>query len=577
TDMTTWPWYRSDALGVAIQHLPGWQLSTEENGVVLMDAPTNAAATAFVTLAAYPNPDDLPLPELLAAVWGGAAADFALRPVQSGPHAAHLTADLPFAGGALTALLPADGRFLAVSLSPYSLANPTPAQAFHEQIFHGMLATLQLLPPGQPTPAPPPGLGRGNSRSPVISADGRFVAFLSDGPLTANAPGGVANVFIRDTNLGQTELISRDVDGRALTIPVYGMTMSANAQVVAYYSFAGNIVLGDELDCGSAEQPISCEDLFIVDRLAGTTERVPLGRPQGLGADHTLALSADGRFVAYGHAGNLWLYDRGTQTAEPLLAGVNGGGANDAIFAPRFAADGRTLAFVTRASNLLVNDANATYDVFVLELDSGQIQRVSVATDGTEADNRSGVHSFVETFDGAVDISANGRFVAFSSAAANLSAEATAACPDYRGPDRPCLNLYLHDRVTGETRLITRQSNGDSYVPALSADGRFVAFTSNATTLSPYAISCQGGSLIGCPAVYLYDQELGTNTLLSIGPNMAVANAPSGDAGLSADGRYLVFASPADNLVPGDANETWDIFRLDRETGDLTLISLANP
>ncbi|MCB0058728.1 MAG: hypothetical protein KDE45_16945, partial [Caldilineaceae bacterium] len=93
----------------------------------------------------------------------------------------------------------------------------------------------------------------------------------------------------------------------------------------------------------------------------------------------------------------------------------------------------------------------------------------------------------------------------------------------------------------------------------------------------PYAISCQGGSLIGCPAVYLYDQELGTNTLLSIGPNMAVANAPSGDAGLSADGRYLVFASPADNLVPGDANETWDIFRLDRETGDLTLISLANP
>ncbi|MCB0058729.1 MAG: SpoIIE family protein phosphatase, partial [Caldilineaceae bacterium] len=370
---------------------------------------------------------------------------------------------LLFRPGVGVQALPADGRFLAVSLSPYSLANPTPAQAFHEQIFHGMLATLQIWPPGQPTPPPPLGLSWGSSRSPIISADGRFVAFLSAGPLTANAPGGVANVFIRDTNLGQTELISRDVDGRALTIPVYGMTMSANAQVVAYYSFAGNIVLGDELDCGSAEQPISCEDLFIVDRLAGTTERVPLGRPQGLGADHTLALSADGRFVAYGHAGNLWLYDRGTQTAEPLLAGVNGGGANDAIFAPRFAADGRTLAFVTRASNLLVNDANATYDVFVLELDSGQIQRVSVATDGTEADNRSGVHSFVETFDGAVDISANGRFVAFSSAAANLSAEATAACPDYRGPDRPCLNLYLHDRVTGETRLITRQSNGDSY------------------------------------------------------------------------------------------------------------------
>jgi Tol biopolymer transport system component len=321
--------------------------------------------------------------------------------------------------------------------------------------------------------------------------------------------------------------------------------------------------------CGEGEAAISCEDLFIYDRDTGTTEMLALGREQGLGADYTMGISADGRYIALGHDNNLLLYDHQTKQSQFVLTTIDEQPLNSSPFAPSLSADGRFIAFVSYASNLVADDRNEEADVFVLDRETDQIERVSVATDGSEADGESGAMPTHESVNGATDISADGRFITFPSNATNLNDQPSVMCDDYRGFTRPCYNVYLHDRATGETILISQGGDSDSLAPTLSADGQIIAFSSTATNLTADNLpACDPPGTINCSHIYRFDRQTGELILVT-----GAANSGAWDAQISGNGRYITFTSEATNLSPDDTNNSSDIVRYDHEAGKIERIS----
>src|SRR5438093_763515 len=175
--------------------------------------------------------------------------------------------------------------------------------------------------------------------------------------------------------------------------------------------------------------------------------------------------------------------------------------------------------------------------------------RVSVASDGTEGNDVSLGSA----------LSADGRFVAFDSAATDLVAGDTNGVSD----------VFVHDRQTGTTERVSvasdgAQGNNASSYPALSADGRFVAFDSDATNLV-------AGDTNGTTDVFVHDRQTGTTERVSVASGGGTqGNGKSGGffafPALSADGRFVAFQSDATNLVAGDTNGTTDVFVHDRPT-----------
>jgi archaellum component FlaF (FlaF/FlaG flagellin family) len=194
-------------------------------------------------------------------------------------------------------------------------------------------------------------------------------------------------------------------------------------------------------------------------------------------------------------------------------------------------ADGRFVAFNSRASNLVPGDTNQTYDVFVRDLQAGTIGRVSLRSDGAQSNGTNGFSA----------ISAEGRYVAFESYATNL----------VPGDNNGVADILVHDRVTGTTERVSvgangAQANGWSSTPSISADGRHVSFTSFASNLVP-------GDTNQWEDIFVRDRLNGTTERVSVDSNGAQADNFSSLARISADGRYVPFTSRASNLVPGDS------------------------
>ncbi len=208
---------------------------------------------------------------------------------------------------------------------------------------------------------------------------------------------------------------------------------------------------------------------------------------------------------------------------------------------PSISADGRYIAFTSSASNLVPGDTNRNSDVFVHDTVTGTTSRVSIDSDGHQA-NGSSWHP---------SISADGRHIAYGSRASNLVAG------DSNGRD----DVFVHDTVTGTTRRVSIDSNGnqassDLEAPSISADGRYIAFTSQASNLV-------AGDTNGADDVFVHDTLTGTTRRVSTNSDGDQANASSMDPRISANGRYIAFYSYASNLVPGDTNGKLDVFVYD--------------
>jgi Tol biopolymer transport system component len=159
-------------------------------------------------------------------------------------------------------------------------------------------------------------------------------------------------------------------------------------------------------------------------------------------------------------------------------------------------------------------------------------------------------------------ISGDGRFVAFASDATNLVASDTNGSED----------VFVRDRVSGITERASVsssgvQGNGESGAPSISADGQFVAFYSFASNLV-------AGDSNGTYDIFVHDRVTGVTERVSVDSSGVERNGPSGYPAISADGRFVVFGSSADNLVPGDTNGWFDVFVHDRQTGTTELVSV---
>ena len=291
------------------------------------------------------------------------------------------------------------------------------------------------------------------------------------------------------------------------------------------------------------------------------------------GSSVDAAMSGDGRYVAFwssatnlspddgdpGH--DLYRRDRAKDTTVLISRATGADGAKgqgSGYGGPAISADGHAIAFMSDAPNLTKDDPDGLHDVFVRDVDAGETTLVSRASGS--AGVKSDQHSSLQ-----VAISADGRFVAFVTAASNLAAEQPTVA-----------QVYVRDRQTETTALVSRASgpggapsSAPALVPAISADGRAVAFTTRAK-LSPDDHDTRSD-------VYLRDLAGGTTTLVSraSGKTGVDAGGMSGDAALSADGRYVTFSSTAANLSPADTDTTPDVYVRDRATSTTTLVSRA--
>ncbi len=323
---------------------------------------------------------------------------------------------------------------------------------------------------------------------------------------------------------GDTTLISVGLGGAQANDGSSDPSISPDGRYVAFYSAATNLVAGDTN---------GKNDIFVRDR----------------------DTDANG------------IFDEAGAVATTLISVDSGGAqANSSSSAPSISSEGRYVAFVSAASNLVAGDTNGKSDIFVRDRDTdadgifdeaGAVatMRVSVDSAGAQADNNSISSS----------ISSDGRYVAFASPATNLVA----------GDTNGRIDIFVHDRQTSATTLISvglggAQANGNSGTPSISSAGRYVAFYSTASNLV-------AGDTNGATDAFVHDRdtdadgifdEIGAvaTTLISVDSAGAQANGSSSDLSISPDGRYVAFYSSASNLVAGDTNGTTDAFVRDRDT-----------
>ncbi|HEU5216602.1 MAG TPA: hypothetical protein VFU30_13790 [Gaiellaceae bacterium] len=402
----------------------------------------------------------------------------------------------------------------------------------------------------------------GRTGPPAISADGNVVAFdsIATNLVAAGTTSGQDNIYLRDRSNGATDLVSVTPTGAEPDGSSFLPDLSGDGRYVAFQSVADDLVPGD----GNG-----FEDVFVYDRAAGTTTRASVAGKSKDANDNSLgaSISDDGRYVAFrSDATNLVkgarptsIYVRDLVKHKTELASVASDGtpANSFNFNADISGDGRYVAFDSQATNLAPGD-DGTTQIFVHDRVTGTTTQASVDGSGTPANGESTDPS----------ISADGRYVAFDSDASNL----------VPGDTNGVRDVFVHDLLTGQTTRVDVDSAGNqaneisdisirgggTFGPAISGDGRYVAFDSAAGNLVPedtntctlanpqpvfdFPITGQ------CPDVFVHDLQTGATTRASLDSNGNQADGPSTDPAINGDGSAIAFFSVATNLVPDDTN-----------------------
>jgi hypothetical protein len=255
-------------------------------------------------------------------------------------------------------------------------------------------------------------------------------------------------------------------------------------------------------------------------------------------ATNLIPFDANGNSFQFGN--DVFVRDLVTGTTELVhvsSAGVQGDAS--ARVEVELSFDGRFVAFVSDAANLVVGDTNLLRDVFVRDRQIGITERASVGSNGVQGNDLSG--------DGGIALSSDGHWIAFASTASNLVSGDTNNSDD----------VFIHDRVTGITERVNVSSNGvqagpptmptTSFWPTISSDGRYVGFLSSAQNL----VSLDATHNYD---VFVRDRWMGSTHRLSVNGSGSGANHDSYAVEMTPDGAFFVFSSSASNLVPLDFN-----------------------
>lgn len=522
------------------------------------------------------------------------ASDVILRDVQLGTNIliSVATNGLPGNADSYESVLTPDGRFVAFTSAASDLVPNDENDIPDIFVRDRQSGTTTLVSVGAES-------GEGYSAAPRITPDGRYVVFFSTATnLVADVPPG-GDVYARDLALGTTIWVSAGAREILHTVRhttnavCFGHAVSDDGRYVVYevmpnnYPYDYAILVRYGLETGLTE--MLCTNAYVFTALPETIEPPSIssdgqfvayaakgasstGSESGiyvwdasLGSNtlascnltgafpyHTMSywpvLTPDGCFLSFQSTatnlvtnvvnGDFHLYIRDLQAGLTRLVDrdTNGTGSDSLMtgFTP-MSADGRWLAFEAQDSRLVPNDMNRCYDVFVRDVTADGISMISVHDASVDPQTPAGSSSLAISA-----ISADGTSVVFSSAAGNLVPNDTNACSD----------IFLRDRLGQKTRLVSVNASGGgpgnnvSTDPVLSADGRYVAFTS-------YASDLVAGDTNNASDVFVRDLMSGNTGLASVSTNGAGGNGDSYSPLLSSDGRIVVFRSSAGNLARG--------------------------
>lgn len=375
--------------------------------------------------------------------------------------------------------------------------------------------------------------GNGPSTQASTSSSGRIVAFVSTASNLVSGDDANPSIFVFDR--GQQSIVR---------VPIGGTNLSVLGLV------------------GQEEQYVLLRNgdlLYLFDRRTSSLEPISVSNTGELANAHSdsAAASSDGEWIAFSSFANnivpndtdnfadVFLYNRTTRSVESISIAANGVQGNNDSEEPRISSDGRFVAFVSDASNLVANDRNGLGDAFLYDRVTRSIQRVNVSNSGAESNGF--------TFPPA--ISGDGRYVAFQSLASNLAVSDTNRNSD----------LFVYDRTTKTTERLSISFPAGSRTnvsPSLSEDGQYVVFDSLNSVLNPSDPSTT-------KSIFVFDRFASPNTVgssasqLSLVSKSLVGQVNNGDnqrANISSDGRSIVFESRSSNLVANDTNQLSDIF-----------------
>jgi Tol biopolymer transport system component len=387
-----------------------------------------------------------------------------------------------------------------------------------------------------------------------VSTDGRYVAFASDATnLVAGDTNGRTDVFIMDR---KTHTVTRVSEGGTAATAVEGdgdsnaPAISADGRYIAFTSSATNLVVGDTNNR---------TDIFVMDRQTHTVTRVSEGGTGGLpveggSSSSNASISADGRYVAFDSSANnlvsgdtngksdVFVMDRQTHTVTRVSEGGTSASliqGNNSSGVPSISADGRYVTFASYATNLVAGDTNLAQDIFLMDNQTHTLTRVSEG--GTSA---APIQS--NDYSDIPKISANGMYIVFFSTATNLVAGDTNGNNDIFVMD---LATHSLTRVSeGGTSSSPIEGIGSSDFPTISADGRYVAFTSDAANLVP-------GDTNANQDIFIADRTNHTTRRMNLGGTSGApteSDSYSYSATISGDGATVGYISGANNLVAGD-------------------------
>ncbi len=354
---------------------------------------------------------------------------------------------------------------------------------------------------------------------PALSRDGRFVAFAcAASNLVPGDSNGQSDIFVRDTVAGTTRRANVSSAGIAANAWSFSPSISGDGQLVAFISAATNLVPDDtnvQLD------------VFVHDFQKASTRRVSVTSAGGQGSlgSQDPSISEDGRFVAFSSgapdlvdgdtndSSDVFVHDLQTATTRRAALTSNGTQIAHGAWSPSISGNGRRLAFESSSNDIVAND-QTTNDVFVVDIETGVVQRASVRNDGGEGNGESVRPA----------ISMDGSAVAFESRATNLGPRPPTSTQNQN-------HVYIRRIDTRTTDLV----DIGAFFPSLSGDGRRVAYLR------------EFGRIV-------LVRDVGSSTApeqADVASDGSPANAGPEVPAISADGSTVAFASTATNLAPG--------------------------
>jgi Tol biopolymer transport system component len=340
--------------------------------------------------------------------------------------------------------------------------------------------------------------------------------------------------------------------------------VSADGRFVAFESWASLVAADDDQRA----------DVYVLDRTNGHVTLETADLDPGADGSHP-RISGDGRYVVFEARSlddprvDIVLRDRVNGLTRVLTGHITESAAFAWSRNPDISGDGRVVAFSSAATTLTGGvDANgAREDVYAMEVASGAVRRVSVTSSGAQLATG---NSILPT------LSTDGRWIAFASTAA-LEVTSPAARP----AESPVRQVFLRDTLRGTTTLVSRprrgtRPNGESSLPSISGDGRYIAFVSSASDLDDDAEDENRGA-----DVFVFDRESSAIAKVSRAADGSGPNGVSANPTISGDGRFIAFQSDAGNLACSgrctraqeDINLLWDVFVFDRTTARTVRVS----